>query len=65
MEHIEPTLTRRDGDLGWIASTPESYPLRFAVVAPSGPEAKEKFADTLARWLSIEDDEERGASIVS
>ena len=49
---IEPVLIERAGDLGWLASPPDSYPLRFAVVATTAEGAREKFAEALERWLA-------------
>lgn len=53
-----PVMTRRDGDLGWLASTPPDYPLRFAVVGNDESEAEDRYYAALARWEAIPEDAE-------
>jgi hypothetical protein len=50
---MDPVMTRRDADLGWIAGTPADYPLRFAVVGKDEAEAIERFREAVARWEAI------------
>lgn len=51
-----PTLTRRAESLGWLASTPEGYPLRFAAVGETEEEARSNFAQAVTRWEAIPDE---------
>jgi len=48
-----PVLIRRDGDLGWLASTPLCYPLRFAVEGKDENEARVRYEEAIARWESL------------
>ena len=51
-----PVLTKRAADLGWLASTPPDYPLRFAVEGATEAQAVENFAAAVKRWESIPED---------
>jgi hypothetical protein len=51
-----PILTKREEPLGWLASTPLAYPLRFAVDGTTETEAIENFKSAVARWEAIPDE---------
>lgn len=50
---VIPILIQRANNLGWFASTPETYPLRFAVEGTTEEEARANFAKSLAHWEAI------------
>jgi hypothetical protein len=55
MTTIAPVMTKRDEPLGWLASTPTDYPLRFAVAGETEAVATETFQAALLRWESLPD----------
>lgn len=50
-----PQTTQRADDLGWIASTPPTYPFRFAVIGNTEAEAKARFEEAVKRWESLDE----------
>lgn len=48
-----PVLTKREGELGWLASTPSDYELRFAVAGESEEDAVERFEAAVKRWEAL------------
>lgn len=48
-----PEMTKRDGDLGWIAATPTDHALRIAVMGATEEEARRRFEERLAFWEAL------------
>ncbi len=53
---MTPALTQRADDLGWLASTPDDYPLRFATTGATEDEAIRAFEEAVSRWESLPSD---------
>lgn len=47
---IDPLVVRRECG-GWIATAPEGAGLRFGVLGDTEVEVREKFQQSLARWV--------------
>lgn len=58
MTTTAPDLTKRDADLGWMASTPADHPLRVTVFGATEEEAIATFHERLARWEAMPDGED-------
>jgi hypothetical protein len=54
---VTPILVKREGDYGWLASTPADYPYRFAAAGDHEAEAVENFREAVARWESLGGDD--------
>lgn len=50
-----PVLTKRENDLGWLASTPDGYPFPIATVGETEAEAMASYDSMIRRWEALPD----------
>lgn len=53
--NIRPIMTKCDGTLGWIATTPLEYPWRIGVIGKTSAETRRLYREAIIRWKSLPD----------